>query len=211
MSPRQPADTTALAWIRRLRSAEPMFVSDEHQRVVAWSDAATELLGWEAGDAIGRTCYEVIAGTEPDGHPVCGRDCRVAANARRNRVTMSYDVVARTRDGERIFLTSAIVLATAGAEQRPFMIHLLRPRSASTSASPASLEPDDVAPVGNPLSRRELEVLHLLADGRTTGEIAEALSISRFTARNHINSIERKLGARSRVEAVVLGQHHRLI
>ena len=211
MPPRQPTDPTAPAWIRRLRSAEPMFVSDEHQRVVAWSEAATELLGWEADDAIGRTCYEVIAGTEPDGHPVCGRNCRVAANARRNRVTSSYDVVARTRDGERIFLTCAIVLAAGGGEQRPFMVHLLRSRSAPTSAAPASLEPDDVAPVGNPLSRRELEVLHLLADGRTTDEIAEALSISRFTARNHINNIERKLGARSRVEAVVLGQHHRLI
>jgi DNA-binding CsgD family transcriptional regulator len=54
-------------------------------------------------------------------------------------------------------------------------------------------------------------VLRLVAMGRTTDEIAVDLRIARLTARNHINNLERKLGARSRVEAVVLGAHHGLI
>lgn len=53
-----------------------------------------------------------------------------------------------------------------------------------------------------PLSDRELEVLRLLADGRSNPEIAAALSISRHTARAHVSNILRKLDATTRAEAV---------
>lgn len=85
--------------------------------------------------------------------------------------------------------------------------------AAIASATPPfrAVERSAVPPIGQPLSRRELELLRLLATGQTTVEIAETLTISRLTARNHILNLERKLGARSRVEAVVYGFHHRLI
>jgi DNA-binding CsgD family transcriptional regulator len=53
------------------------------------------------------------------------------------------------------------------------------------------------------LTHREREVLVLLAAGRSTVEIADELSISLLTARNHIMHIMEKLGAHSRVQAVV--------
>jgi DNA-binding CsgD family transcriptional regulator len=53
-----------------------------------------------------------------------------------------------------------------------------------------------------PLSARELEVLHLMVEGRTNPEIAGALFITRRTAAAHVSSIMRKLGTTSRVEAV---------
>ncbi|HYL50971.1 MAG TPA: helix-turn-helix transcriptional regulator, partial [Acidimicrobiia bacterium] len=53
-----------------------------------------------------------------------------------------------------------------------------------------------------PLSARELEVLHLMVEGRTNPEIAGALFITRRTAAAHVSSIMRKLGSTSRVEAV---------
>lgn len=52
------------------------------------------------------------------------------------------------------------------------------------------------------LTARELEVLELLAAGRTTGEIADHLFLARNTVRNNIARILTKLGARSRLEAV---------
>ncbi len=52
------------------------------------------------------------------------------------------------------------------------------------------------------LSVRELEVLHLLVDGRSNPEIAEDLFVSRRTAAAHVSNILRKLDAASRVEAV---------
>jgi DNA-binding CsgD family transcriptional regulator len=54
---------------------------------------------------------------------------------------------------------------------------------------------------GAGLSRRELEVLRLLAVGRTNREIAHDLFLSRRTVDMHVRNILRKLGSRSRVEA----------
>jgi DNA-binding NarL/FixJ family response regulator len=62
------------------------------------------------------------------------------------------------------------------------------------------------APYG--LTARELEVLVLMAAGRTNRQIAEALFISRSTASVHVSHILAKLGVATRTEAatVALGQ-----
>ena len=52
------------------------------------------------------------------------------------------------------------------------------------------------------LSPRELEVLHLLVDGKTDREIAEELFISPRTAMSHVANIRNKLGVDSRTAAV---------
>jgi DNA-binding NarL/FixJ family response regulator len=52
-----------------------------------------------------------------------------------------------------------------------------------------------------PLTARENEVLHLLADGLTNADIARRLFISPKTAEHHVGNLLRKLGLRSRTEA----------
>lgn len=59
-----------------------------------------------------------------------------------------------------------------------------------------------VAQGGKPLSRRELEVLHQVAKGRTAVEIAGCLGIGTETVRTHVNHVLRKLEARDRAHAV---------
>ncbi len=54
------------------------------------------------------------------------------------------------------------------------------------------------------LSRREMEILNLVADGLPDREIAETLSISPRTVQSHVLSILTKLNARSRAEAVAV-------
>jgi two-component system, NarL family, response regulator LiaR len=61
------------------------------------------------------------------------------------------------------------------------------------------------------LSDRETEILELMAEGITNQEIAERLSISISTAKFHISSVLRKLGASSRTEAVKLAYQHKLV
>ena len=51
------------------------------------------------------------------------------------------------------------------------------------------------------LSRREMEVLRFVADGRTAGEIATQLFISSRTAEHHIQNIYTKIGVSSRAAA----------
>lgn len=61
------------------------------------------------------------------------------------------------------------------------------------------------------LSDRELEVLRLLADGRTTREIATDLHLSVNTIRNHVARLLNKLGAHSRLDAVRIGVERGLV
>ncbi|BCH66385.1 MULTISPECIES: response regulator transcription factor [Rhizobium/Agrobacterium group] len=55
------------------------------------------------------------------------------------------------------------------------------------------------------LSQRQLDVLHLLAEGRTNKEIAIILGISPFTVRIHVSAIFRALGVATRAGAVTKG------
>jgi NarL family two-component system response regulator LiaR len=64
-------------------------------------------------------------------------------------------------------------------------------------------------PVKSPLTAREWEVIDLLYEGRTTDEIASSLVLSSETVRSHVKHILRKLGARSRGEAVAMAQEMR--
>ena len=54
-----------------------------------------------------------------------------------------------------------------------------------------------------PLSDRELDVLRLLADGRSNREIATALFLAEGTVKNHVTNVLAKLGARDRTQAAL--------
>jgi DNA-binding NarL/FixJ family response regulator len=62
-----------------------------------------------------------------------------------------------------------------------------------------------------PLTSREREVLDLVAQGRTNRQIAEQLTLSLHTIRNHVQSILRKLGAHSKLEAVAVASRRGLV
>jgi ATP/maltotriose-dependent transcriptional regulator MalT len=64
---------------------------------------------------------------------------------------------------------------------------------------------DELAPV-EPLSKRELEVLHLIGEGCSNQEIAERLVLSIHTVKKHINNVFIKLGVNSRTQAVARGR-----
>jgi two-component system, NarL family, response regulator DevR len=64
---------------------------------------------------------------------------------------------------------------------------------------------------GDALTEREREVLALVARGYTNRQIAEALSLSEKTARNHLSHILEKLGLSRRSEAAVYAVEHQLL
>ena len=59
------------------------------------------------------------------------------------------------------------------------------------------------APLSQPLTSRELEVLELLAQGKTNRQIAHSLRIGEGTVKNHVQNVRTKLGASDRTQAVV--------
>ena len=135
--------------------------------------------------------------------------------------------LAAEEDYRRVFLDEdSVVLELLprlrprleGTPARAFVVRLLadydseRHRTEGdrpTASSSPSSRPQPL-PVEQ-LTARELEVLHLLAEGLTTPEIANRLYISAGTAKWHTINIYRKLGVHNRVQAVTHAQEWGLI
>jgi len=79
----------------------------------------------------------------------------------------------------------------------PVEVGTLLPTPASSAA--------EIAPLAEPLTKREREVLQMLGSGLGNKEIAARLAISDHTAKFHVASILGKLGASTRAEAVAIG------
>jgi DNA-binding NarL/FixJ family response regulator len=82
---------------------------------------------------------------------------------------------------------------------------------AAVSESPQTLRSSGSAtdvPAG--LTSREVEILRLVAEGLSNGEIARRLVISNATVKTHINHIFQKTGARDRAQAVRFAYEHGL-
>ena len=61
------------------------------------------------------------------------------------------------------------------------------------------------------LTRREIEVLKLLAEGLFNKEVAYTLSISEKTVKNHVSNIFRKINVSDRTQAAVYAIKHNLV
>jgi DNA-binding NarL/FixJ family response regulator len=79
--------------------------------------------------------------------------------------------------------------------------------AAVTSPRPAASRPEDPP---DDLTPREIEVLQLIAAGRSNAEIAEALVVSAATVKTHVNRVFHKTGARDRAQAVRYAYEHGL-
>ena len=103
-------------------------------------------------------------------------------------------------------ILQAVLAAAAGlVVLHPDAIDLLLPVLSSVT------QPVDEATLVQALTRREIEVLSMLAEGLGNKAIARRLSISEHTVKFHVSSIFTKLNARSRTEAVTLGARQGLI
>ena len=100
------------------------------------------------------------------------------------------EAVAGTAVRRRVLLDDLPVLLDA------------RPRETGDGAVAMSMALPDSGPRGTGLTERQLEVLHLLCLGLTSREIAQRLWIAETTVENHLRVVYRRLGCRTRAEAV---------
>jgi DNA-binding NarL/FixJ family response regulator len=109
--------------------------------------------------------------------------------------------LARDVDADQLDL--AVRAAEAG------LVLLDLPVAATSLAMPAAVAA--AAPLSEPLTARELQVLQLVAQGLPNKGIARQLGISENTAKFHVASLCGKLGASSRTEAVTIAARRGLI
>jgi DNA-binding NarL/FixJ family response regulator len=107
-------------------------------------------------------------------------------------------------------LVSAVRVVAAGdALLAPEVTRRVIERFAGGEPAPAD-PPAVTLELAEPLTEREGEVLKLMADALSNAEIAARLFIGEATVKTHVSNVLQKLGARDRVQAVVLAHRHHL-
>jgi PAS domain S-box-containing protein len=203
-------------------TAVAAFASDQSGHITVWNQAAEALLGHEAARVVGKRCFKVVCGRDLFGNRFCNESCAVRKMQRHREPIHPYEFQVMHRSGKMLKVKSSVIVAP-GARARGFnFIHLLEPldpapkitldeiarRGAATTGAPSTAKkrkavlPDPA----RKLTRREIEVLRLLASGTSTQDIADALGLKISTVNNHTQHILKKLGAHTKLQAVYAAQ-----
>ena len=220
-------------WLKDLgNTPDSVFVVAQSQHILTWNEAAEKLFGRRACDAIGHRCFNVVGGQLRGGERFCRAACRVQRCLCRGSTVGAFDLRTRTALGD-IWVT--VTITRLQTRSGPLALHTVR-HSAQRDRSQeaigeivASLRAYGFTPQREPgggdetccypeekpasplstMSRREMDVVNLLLDGRPTAEIASTLGVSLATTRCHIRNMLKKAGVHSRAELVSLALRHR--
>ena len=202
-------------------SPDPVFVTDRHNRIVFWNKCAERILGYAPDEVVGKPCAARLEGCDSYGNRYCSENCPVSGMGARGESVNQFGLRLKGKGGDVVTVDITILNLGGRAPGDFYIAHILRTerlelpahgesehRGPPASPFAASRESPDVR--ARRLSVREVEVLGMLAAGRSTPEIAAALHISNLTARNHIQNILHKLEVHSKSEAVAFAFQKRL-
>ena len=194
------------AWVTSIDTA--VWIADPEGRIGYLNRKAERLLS--AGtDAVGSACWEVVAGRDELDRHVCTDDCVVRRRAAEGTPVAPLKLRVGPDGGDARFALLQTIAETAPDGTGPWIIHLAQDiercqRMDGYLRRVASRNPGPSRPLRETLTRREQQVLRLLADDLAATEIAEKLDIRYPTVRNHIQNLLAKLGAHSILEAIAL-------
>ena len=181
------SDPLVRAGLRGLLAASGWEVAAEASSLAAARSAARETSAdatlWDAGHG------EPPDAPEPGAPPVVA----LVEDERTARAALAVGLAGAVRRGsDASTLTAALHAAAQGLVVfEPGFVHLRPAPEVRREARPTEY------------TRRELEVLALLAEGLSNRAIANRLGISRHTVKFHVNALLQKLGVERRTEAVV--------
>ena len=201
------------------RTADGAMIIDRQGKVTFWNRAAERLFGLRSDEVFGRPCHEVLCGETLGGRSLCSPSCAIATRLTRGGVVRNFNMQVRTQAGRLLWLNVSSLPIPTRKRGEFRVAHLFRditkqaqvrrlvdelhaalcpPVAGSQEVDPPMIHAD------LPLSKREREILRLLALGKDTKRMADSLCVSPATVRNHVQHILEKLGAHSRLQALAI-------
>lgn len=154
-------------------------------------------------DGCGAEITRAVLKKNPDAHILIATDVSEENTVMQSVEAGADGYILVTDDAPRI-ADCLKVMAAGGSPVSPLIARsVLRALHSRNTAAPA--------PASDILSRRELDIMGLLAKGLTLTAIAEILSISEHTVTTHVKKIYKKLNVHSRGEAVYEARQLHLI
>ncbi len=191
------------------------------QVILFWNSGAQRILGHWSNDVLGRRCYEVLSGLALGGFTPGRLDgCPSICDFRAGLAPTPIQLRTLCASGQRKLVALTTMVVAGVLEDGPLLAHLFHDATdENESAVVASAVQDTLRengaptlqglgvapPMENPreLTLRELEVLRLVSLGWRTPRIADELGLSYHTVRNHIRHCRGKLGAATKLDAVL--------
>lgn len=194
-------------------SAVPCIAVGTDERIRLFNAAAGSFFNVQPDQALGKPCYQVVEGCDVFGNRYCGVGCPLLRMARDGEPVRPTEISLPGAGGNtrRIAVLSIAVPTT---DAGPALVHLFHesfqcsPASAALPVERSIAISERTAPT---LTEREIQVLRLIAEAASTREIAERLSISTATVRNHVQHVLDKLGVSGKLEAVLFAKRNGLL
>lgn len=203
------ASSTSQSWESlSVRTSPPgmAFAVDGFGAVVEASESALQFLGVDRV-RLGMRCHDLLAGLTRDGVPICREGCPILASALHGSWPDPLDmtIVAAARD-DGVVRELSVRHLPVGAGDQVRVLHLLVDVTARRRRERIGARLEDLLDGtrrAGVLTRRELDVLRLIARGDPSDRIAQRLGIGTPTVRNHVARLLEKLGAANRAAALV--------
>ena len=177
-------------------ATEAFLLVDAGRSIDCVDRTARAVLNLEPSDVLGAPCHRTLALLRADGRPFCAATCPVRTALERGAPHVEHHGLKYRNGREELEVCLTAVPLFRPSDGGMGILHILVRSShcRAPHAGPIAL---------NRLTRREREVLGLLAEGRTTREISDVLFITPATVRHHIQHVLEKLEVHRRLHAVV--------
>ena len=194
------------------------------QRILFWNRTAERILGLSSREVMGRRCYEVMRGARSVSlTPECVVGCSSIRYVRAGLIPPPTRVRMLCTSGERKWVPVTSAVISGVLKGAPLLVYFFEDGGVVEGSGSANdlirdvlaqggadvmLDHPEAPPMpeeASALTRRELEILRLVALGWETPHIAAQLGISLYTVLNHIRNLRYKLNASTKLDAVVKG------
>jgi PAS domain S-box-containing protein len=208
------------------RAIAPAIALDLRGRILTINQRASELLGYRARAVAGSSFDELLQPRDVFGNRLSSAHASFIEMALRGEAAQHFDVELRKASSEAVRVAVSIVILCGPESEPSGIVYLLSPlqrrRRADEAIERVLQERGPYATLGQDrdagkgpraprLTARQIEVLHLLAQGKSRDEISKALNISIHTARSHIQNIYSTLSVHNGPEAILVAVRTRIL